>query len=146
MKAGYTFAVARAGDWIEDLNDFYKSCGRQTQLSPEDTVLVARLNTETVGAVRLCFEEGTYVLRTMQIKNDLQGKGVGRLMLNHFENLIKDRSIQRIYCMPFAHLEYFYGLIGFKKIESSQAPSLLQRRIQDFHKNHPGEQAILMAR
>jgi N-acetylglutamate synthase-like GNAT family acetyltransferase len=82
----------------------------------------------------------------MQVRNDLQGRGIGRLTLDYFAELISKRNIQRIYCMLFAHLESFYGLIGFKKIEAEDAPAFLRNRIAEFHKNHRDEHVILMAR
>jgi hypothetical protein len=48
--------------------------------------------------------------------------------------------------MSFAHLEYFYGLIGFRKIDTDKAPSLLVDRVADFTKRKPDEKVILMAK
>ncbi len=143
-KSEFQFEVVQAGDLMNELNVFYKSCDRQTQLNEVDHVVIGRLQSEIVVVVRLCLEDDIYVLRTMQVKDDLQGKGIGRLALDNFTQLLKEQSVERIYCMPYAHLEYFYGLIGFKKIELDQAPLFLQKRFEDFHKRHSDKQVILM--
>lgn len=97
-----------------------------------------------IGAVRLCFEQGHFVLRTMQIHPDFQKKGIGQKLLYEFDHLLQKKKIQSIFCMPFTHLEKFYGTIGFRKIQTSEAPLFLQQRLSDMLNREPGHHGILM--
>jgi N-acetylglutamate synthase-like GNAT family acetyltransferase len=138
--------VTKAKPVFDEVTAFYTSCGRSTSLNGDDFLIVARSQTKIVAVVRLCFEHDVHVLRTMQVKNELQGKGIGRRLLNRFLQLINDFKLERVYCVAYEHLEYFYGLIGFQKIESTKAPSFLVRRAEDFHKRNSEKKVILMAR
>ena len=99
-----------------------------------------------VGAVRLCFEHETFVLRTMQIAPKLQGHGVGSKILTEFRNLLQKKEIRQTFCFCYAHLEKFYGQIGFKKINPQEAPAFLQERRKDSLKKKPDLSYILMVR
>jgi len=72
------FDVVEAEAVLYEVSEFYKSCGRSASLYPKDILVLARMNSDIVGVVRLCHEENAYVLRTMQVREDLQGKGFGR--------------------------------------------------------------------
>ncbi|MGK5088287.1 GNAT family N-acetyltransferase [Bdellovibrionota bacterium FG-2] len=144
--------VKCAAEISSELGSFYQACGRTPSISPEDKVIVASLypgdpgDSAIVGVVRLCFEHEIYVLRTMQVQEDLQGKGVGRLILNHFKQLLLELRITQVYCMPYAHLERFYGLIEFKTLELGDAPRFLKERANAFHVRHQGKEVIIMVR
>lgn len=125
--------------------DFYRACSRETKLEVSDTIILAKDASEVVGVVRLCIENGCWVLRTMQVRDDLQGKGFGRHILNRFKQLLSELDIQQVYCIPYAHLESFYGLIGFKKIDDSIAPAFLKARAENFHQRNPEKRVILMS-
>lgn len=144
MQTKLQFKVSLAEDTMETALEFYKSCGRVTNLNPKDILVFGRAGERLVGIVRLCHEHGHYVLRTMQVLEELQGQGYGRQILEKFKKLLAEQAIQEVYCMPYAHLEKFYGLIDFKKIPTEQAPEFLQERVAEFHKKHPDKSAILM--
>lgn len=82
----------------------------------------------------------------MQVRNDLQGKGIGRLVLQRFQELTDELRIDQVYCIPYGHLEYFYGIINFAKIESAEAPDFLVQRANDYHNRNPTKKFILMFR
>ncbi|HWU43746.1 MAG TPA: GNAT family N-acetyltransferase [Bdellovibrio sp.] len=125
---------------------FYQACNRKAQIELDDTLIVALENEKLAGIVRLCFEQGVFVLRTMQIHPDFQRKGIGSLIFKKFDEVLKEREIKKIFCMPYEHLEGFYGQIGFLKIPASEAPSFLQQRLADFRPKAAAEKAILMKR
>ena len=47
-------------------------------------------------------------------------------MLNELEIIFKTN---KIYCIPFTHLEKFYGSIGFRKVETELSPQFFQTRL-----------------
>lgn len=131
---------------MDSVDEFYRSCARVTALDINDDLVLAYVEGDLSGVVRLCSEHGTHTLRTMQIKLELQGLGLGRLILERFVDLIKEKQIKTVYCMPYEHLEYFYGLIGFRKIENSSAPEFLRNRAQEYHARHADKNVVLMKR
>ena len=82
----------------------------------------------------------------MRIHPSYQRRGIGSSILKKIENLLEERQISTIFCIPYAHLEAFYGLIGFRRIRHDQAPQFLQQRIEKYRIEHPQLSYILMAR
>lgn len=146
MNNRVQLTISRAEAVLFEVNSFYSACNRSTSINPEDMLVLAHLDRDLVGVVRLCFERNTCVLRTMQVRDDLQGKGLGRLILKRFRDLLGELKVDKIFCMPYAHLEYFYGLIGFQMIDPASAPIFLQERADDFHRRNPEKKVILMVR
>jgi N-acetylglutamate synthase-like GNAT family acetyltransferase len=112
------------------IEQFYKTkLPAGYSLSPTDSFFIAHENGEVVGCVRLVRENGTLVLRAMQVKAEMQRSGIGALLL---KLLSEEVGQEQCYCIPFAHLENFYGQIGFRKIDDSVAPLFLRDRLQRY--------------
>jgi predicted N-acetyltransferase YhbS len=116
-----------------EIAEFYKTrVPAGYKLNENDTFFIAKQDREIIGSVRLVREEGVLVLRAMQVHSEFQRKGIGRLLL---DELVKDLGSEDCYCIPYEHLETFYGLIGFKKISIEEAPAFLQERIARYLKD-----------
>ena len=141
--------IANAPEVKQEVDTFYAAEGREARLDPRDIVVGVRDELGLVGVVRLCFEDGFVSLRSMQVRKGIQRAGHGRRILDRFADLLRDRGICEVYCMPYSHLEVFYGRIGFVKLTSEEAalvPSLLWKRF-DMHCNRkPTRPVILMRR
>lgn len=120
--------IADAGE-KERIEAFYTSEQRRVEVHVADQFVLAENNGSLVGVVRLCREEGEYVLRTMFVNEAFRGKGLGREMLQVFKPLIEGKVC---YCLPFSHLEPFYGTIGFQSIAIELAPPHLQQRLAKY--------------
>jgi hypothetical protein len=72
MNSVIRTTVVTASEFFQQVNDFYAACGRPTVLEPSSQLVLAYSNSDIVGVVRLCFENGTYLLRTMQVRQDIQ--------------------------------------------------------------------------
>lgn len=68
------------------------------------------------------------------------------LLLEKFDDVLKERNINQIFCMPYEHLEGFYGRVGFKRMIADEAPYFLQERIKEFFRKKSNGKAILMKR
>jgi len=111
---------------IDEAQIFYKEQGYASIIKKDDIVISAIINEKIVGIARVSNEYNVEVLRGMFVAKDLRGNGIGKKMLNELENSFKTN---RIYCIPFTHLEKFYGSIGFKKVETEKSPQFLQARL-----------------
>lgn len=138
--------VTTVKDFLDGAEEFYRVCKRETHLDLENTIVVAQNDDDVVGIIRLCHENKFYVLRTMQIHPNYQRKGLGAQILKKYDQLLRERQIDEVYCMPYAHLESFYNKIGFVKICDSDAPIFLQERVKATRIRKPNEPVILMKR
>lgn len=111
---------------IDEAQIFYDEQAYTSIIKKGDIVIGAIINDKIVGISRVSNEENVEVLRGMFVAKDFRGNGIGKKMLNELENSFKTNKIYRI---PFKHLEKFYGSIGFKKVETEQSPQFLQTRL-----------------
>lgn len=58
----------------------------------------------------------TVRLRQMAVMNDLQGKGIGKALMQFAENLARDRGYKRITMHARGNALGFYEKMGYKKI------------------------------
>ncbi len=112
--------------------DHYAECGYRGGLNAEDRVLTAVDQDEIIGAVRICMEQDVMLLRGMYIKQLFRGKGIGLSMLLYLK---AQGDVAGCYCLPYAHLDQFYGKIGFEKISIAQAPGFLADRLAQYRNN-----------
>jgi RimJ/RimL family protein N-acetyltransferase/N-acetylglutamate synthase-like GNAT family acetyltransferase len=124
---------------LERVNDFYKRTGYSHSATGSDIVLICECDSSLIGAVRIVFESGEYVLRGMQIAPEFQGRGIGMQILSEIRPVLRNLN-QSCYCVPYHHLERFYGQIGFQK--TSEGPSFLEERVAKY--NSTGMDVILM--
>lgn len=122
---------------------FYASCGHSGEFAAADRLLVAERQGQIVGAVRLCVEEGVQMLRTMRVSPDVQRRGVGRALLRQFETLLAPGPC---YCLPYAHLTGFYGIIGFEEVGPEALPPHVAARLAHYRAERRGVNLIAMRR
>ena len=125
---------------IEAVKVFYSHCGYGGGVSNKDLILTAKLDKQIVGAVRLCPESGFFVLRGMQVLTPFQRQGIGTQLLQQCTKQLADRLC---YCIPWQHLRSFYQRAGFKEVDRSIVPSLLQDRFDRYLSR--GLKVILMS-
>lgn len=97
-------------------------------------MLIAEAGGQIVGAVRLCVEHGVRVLRTMRVRPDAQRRGIGRLLRGRFVTMLAKAEC---FCLPYAHLESFYGAIGFAPVGPEALPPHLAARLAGYRVERP---------
>ena len=116
----------------ELVNNFYSSLGSQGQARDFDRFFLAYQNDKLLGCVRFCNEEGVSLLRTMMIESSARRMKIGSRLLLKFEEYLEEHQIKRTYCLPYSHLEKFYGQIGFKKLQGESVPDFLENRLEGY--------------
>jgi N-acetylglutamate synthase-like GNAT family acetyltransferase len=121
-------AVARVGAGSRpEVESFYRrELGREVPLESDQEVFAARDGRILVGALRLCPEAKTLVLRTVVVADGRRGRGIGRAMLAIASEAIGRREC---WCFPWERLERFYGAFGFQRVDPEQIPSTLLHRL-----------------
>jgi ribosomal protein S18 acetylase RimI-like enzyme len=84
--------------------------------SEKENMLIAAFEDERMlGCCMLVEEEpGTVRLRQMAVLNDLQGKGIGRALMNFAENLARDRGFKIVRMHARTNAIGFYEKVGYK--------------------------------
>ncbi|HEX8785991.1 MAG TPA: GNAT family N-acetyltransferase [Telluria sp.] len=107
----------------------YAQAGYGAPIEAGDRVMVATLEGQLVGAVRLCCEHGVMVLRGMQVRNGFQRLGIGSRLLEACLPWL-DRGV--VFCLPYAHLTGFYGAAGFEVLGADGLPAFLAQRLDRY--------------
>jgi predicted GNAT family N-acyltransferase len=72
---------------------------------------------QMLGCCMLVEEEPQTVrLRQMAVLNDVQGKGIGRALMQFAENLARDRGYKKITMHARNNAIGFYGKLGYKRV------------------------------
>lgn len=138
-----TMSGAEARPFVDSL---YERNGKKHRARDADIFFVAFDGDQAVGTVRFCVENGAALLRSMQVDQGYQRKGIGIKLLEQFEAYLKDKKIRSVFCLPYAHLEGFYGQIGFRHIRAAEAPEFLHERMLQYKTIYPQNQYMLMKR
>ena len=84
--------------------------------SEKDNMLIAAFEDERMLGCCMLVEEqpGIVRLRQMVVLNALQGKGIGRALMNFAENLARDRGYKILSMHARANAVGFYEKVGYK--------------------------------
>jgi GNAT superfamily N-acetyltransferase len=84
--------------------------------SEKDNMLIAAFEEERMLGCCMLVEEqaGTVRLRQMAVLNDLQGKGIGRALMNFAENLARDRGYRIVRMHARVNAVGFYEKVGYQ--------------------------------
>lgn len=83
----------------------------------KDNMLIAAFEDDRIlGCCMLVEEEpGVVRMRQMAVLNDLQGKGIGRALMQFAENIARDHGYRTIMMHARKHAVGFYEKMGYKK-------------------------------
>lgn len=84
--------------------------------SEKDNMLIAAFEDERILGCCMLVEEKPEIirLRQMAVLNDLQGKGVGRALMQFAENIARDHGYKTITMHARKHALGFYEKMGYK--------------------------------
>lgn len=83
----------------------------------DNLLMAAYEDDQMLGCCMLVEEEpGTVRLRQMAVVNDLQGKGIGKALMQFAENLARDRGFRKITMHARKNAVGFYEKMGYRKI------------------------------
>jgi predicted GNAT family N-acyltransferase len=90
------------------------SLSREELEKEKDHLLIAAYEDEKMLGCCMLVEEGKTVrLRQMAVLNDLQGKGIGRALMQFAENLARDRGYKKITMHARKNAIGFYEKMGY---------------------------------
>lgn len=130
-------------DEFNEVMEFLRENGYPLEVNPADTFYAAIDQGVMVGVVRLAREFGITVLRGMRVAPSHQRRGIGTRLIRLLE---EDLNGTECYCIPYAHLIEFYGQIGFRVLDTSDAPPHLSERIAGYRARGTGKEYAIMYR
>ncbi len=85
--------------------------------SEKDNILIGAFEDDRMLGCCMLVEETpeTIRLRQMAVSNDLQGKGIGRALMQFAENIARDHGYKVIMMHARKHATGFYEKMGYKK-------------------------------
>lgn len=111
------------------IKDFYQKYQYDQPISPDDHFLVIQNEGGIIGALRVCHEEGVFILRGMRVADAFQRQGVGSHLLDYFSEFIDNKGC---YCIAKTYLQSFYERVGFEEIKQGEAPDFLKARLHHY--------------
>jgi GNAT superfamily N-acetyltransferase len=83
----------------------------------KENLLIGAYEEDVMLGCCMLVEEGadTVRLRQMAVVNDLQGKGIGKALMNFAENLARDRGYKKITMHSRKNSVGFYEKMGYKR-------------------------------
>jgi N-acetylglutamate synthase-like GNAT family acetyltransferase len=126
------------------VDPFYAIHGSRGSARDADVFFLAMEKDRLTGCVRYCVEQQTPLLRTMMIDQKLRRKGIGLMLLEKFAAYLDQNNIHNVFCLPYAHLEAFYGTIGFHRVDTDEIPAFLLERMGVYEEG--GSRNICMRR
>ncbi len=119
-------------DKIEQLVNFYAKKGAMLPRKKENIVenirnyIVAVLKDEVVGCCSISFfTESLAEIRSLAVKEDLRGKGIGRKLVLHAEKILKEEGVENVFVLTY-QVEFFKKL-GYSVIEKTTFPQKIWR-------------------
>ena len=89
----------------------------ELEAEKNNLLMIAKEDDQMLGCCMLIEEDPQTVrLRQMAVLNDLQGKGVGRALMQFAENLARDRGYKRITMHARKNALGFYEKMGYRTI------------------------------
>ena len=124
--------ILRGTDARSIVDPFYERNEKSPCARDEDLFFIAMENATPLGCVRFCVESGTPMLRTMRVDSEHRRRGIGSRLLQAFAEYLDANSIHDVFCLPYSHLDAFYGSVGFERVLPEDAPPFLQERIRAY--------------
>lgn len=109
--------------------------GLLTCLEVKDTETGQRL-----GGASLVYDKDVFILKTVAVKKEFQGRGLGRLLVQLAEAEARKRGAQCLYLN--AKVPEFYKKLGFEIIRRDDAPDISD--CQNCHRYHNGCESEIM--
>lgn len=120
-------------DDFKQIQNLYQDSGYHGGVNANDQIFVAISQEKIIGVVKICLENGHYILRGMYLKANFQRKRIGTALLQKANEWLQER---KCFCIPFSNLRPFYGQIGFEEIKDETAPDFLLERARSYRNDN----------
>jgi amino-acid N-acetyltransferase len=92
-----------------------------TDLDEKKSLFALMENEKVVGTGGLEFFDHSALLRSISIKKELQGTGMGKLLLHKLENIARQKAVTFLYLLTTT-VEGFFSKEGYEMIRRNDVP------------------------
>lgn len=110
---------------LPQIQELYAVWGHAFVYLLNDQTFVAEVDGRIVGAVRLAFEEASFVVRSLFVLKKYRGQGIAKALLEIVES---ELGHSEAYCLLFPEQADLFSSIGFKTVTGLSAPEFLLSR------------------
>ena len=145
MKSNIKLRKAKESD-INWINSKYEEVNFLASNFDNEIIAIAQLDKVDCGVGRLVkLDEQNLELGGLYIFSPYERKGIGGKIVN-FLLRKKPNKKATIWCIPFAHLYFFYLKFGFKLVDDSsrKIPAKVLKKLRWAQKNHENEVLLLV--
>lgn len=126
---------------LPQIQELYAIWGHAFAYLLNDQTFVAEVNGEIVGAIRLAFEDSSFVVRSLFVHQEFRGRGIANALLQKVE---LELGVAEAYCLPFPEQEKLFSSVGFNPVAGLTAPDFLISRKESLHEGN--QDVIIMKR
>lgn len=126
---------------LPQIQELYAIWGHAFAYLLNDQTFVAEVEGQIVGAIRLAFEEASFVVRSLFVHKKYRGQGIAGALLHKVE---EELGVAEAYCLPFPEQEELFSSIGFEPVTGLTAPDFLISRRENLQEVN--QQVIIMKR
>lgn len=126
---------------LPQIQELYAIWGHAFAYLLNDQTFIAEVKGEIVGAIRLAFEDSSFVVRSLFVHQEFRGRGIANALLQKVE---LELGVAEAYCLPFPEQERLFSSIGFNSVAGLTAPDFLISRRANLHEGN--QDVIIMKR
>lgn len=126
---------------LPKIQELYAIWGHAFAYLLNDQTFVAEVEGQIVGAIRLAFEEASFVVRSLFVHKKFRGQGIAGALLHKVET---ELGVAEAYCLPFPEQKELFSSIGFEPVTGLTAPDFLVSRRENLQESN--QQVIIMKR
>ncbi len=126
---------------LPQIQERYAIWGHAFAYLLNDQTFVAEANGRIVGAIRLAFEEATFVVRSLFVLKKYRRQGIAKALLAIVET---ELGYSAAYCLPFPEQQELFSSIGFEPVAALTAPQFLLARKESLCENN--QEVIILKR
>jgi amino-acid N-acetyltransferase len=90
-----------------------------------DNFLVASINGSLIGVIGVEIYDETALIRSLGVKTEYQGSGIGTMLYDEMLKWIKNKSVEEVFLLTTTAERYFYKK-GFVRFQRNRVPEKIQ--------------------
>ena len=110
---------------LSQIQKLYANWGHTFVFLLNDQTFIAESNGRIIGAIRLAFEEATFVLRSLFVHEEFRAQGVAKALLEFVDI---ELGLAEAYCLTLPEKEGLFSGIGFQLVRGLVAPDFIISR------------------
>jgi N-acetylglutamate synthase-like GNAT family acetyltransferase len=118
---------------LSQIQKLYANWGHTFVFLLNDQTFIAESNGRIIGAIRLAFEEATFVLRSLFVHEEFRAQGVAKALLEFVDI---ELGLAEAYCLTLPEKEGLFARVGFQLVRGLVAPDFITSRKENLREGN----------